>query len=327
MLKKYSKIILINILVFLSIGILAEGFVRCLVDGVNLAGTSSDIFQEDRFRNTLGFLPNVKGFSFGKNIFTDQNGFIKLACTNYDQQKKSILFIGDSVTQGVGVESDSSFVGKLSCHLQETHNIINAALIGYDFTDYKNVVNTILEENKLNVNQVIVNFCLNDIYDKNTSSPRVSTKNVLGKFLAYLKSNSYFYIWLKGTIMDRSKSYFLHDFELYKDTSKIENLTQQIGSIKKVCDEKGILWSVVIYPYEYQIRENKTEYFLPQEKLSNLLSVANVSLFSPYSFFENRVGTHTHTHTDLYLFGDGIHFSNKGHQFIFDFFLKENVIQ
>jgi lysophospholipase L1-like esterase len=325
--KKYFKLIFINFIVFFAVFLTVELLARLYANEVNLAGTSSDIFEENRFQSTLGFLPNATGFSFGKSVITDNNGFIKLTCTNYDEKKKSVLFIGDSVTQGVGVESDSSFVGKLSCHYQATHNIINAALIGYDFFDYKNVVTTILDEAKLNINQVIVNYCLNDIYDKKTTSPRVSTKNIAGKFLSYMKSNSYLYIWLKGTFMDRSRAYFLHDFALYKEPSKVENLVQQITSVKKKCDQKEIDWSVVIYPYEYQIREKKALYFLPQKKVDSLLSVANTSMFSPYSFLENSLHTHTHTHTDLYLFGDGIHFSNKGHQLIFDFFLKENLIQ
>lgn len=323
MIRKYSKVILINVLILFSFFLLAEGFVRFFVKDINLAGTSSDIFEENRFKSTLGFLPNAKGFSFGKNITTDENGFIKLACTNYDEKKKSVLFLGDSVTQGVGVESDSSFVGRLSCHYQATHNIINAALIGYDFIDYKNVVTTIIEEEKLDINQVVVNYCLNDIYDKKTTSPRVSTKNILGKLLSYMKSNSYFYIWLKGTFMDRSRAYFLHDLALYKDASKIENVEHQIAGVKKVCDEKNIKWEVVIYPYEFQIREDKTEYILPQGKIDSLLNEANISMLSPFSFLKNKKDKHT----SFYLFGDGIHFSEKGHRLIFDFLLEKNLIQ
>lgn len=321
-LLKYGKLILGNVLVFLITLVIIEKSCEFFISDINLVGTSSDIFIENRYNNTIGFLPNSKGYSFDNSLELDSLGFIKSICSQMDKKKDNILFLGDSVTQGVGVDSDSTFVAKLACSYNDSINIINASLIGYKFSDYYNVVETLVTENDISLKMVVINYCLNDVYSNNVKGMGANSKSLFGKILTYPKENSYLYIWLKNILFDRKKAYYIYDSNLYKEKELLQNLNSNAQLLLSQCKQHNIELKIVIHPYEYQIRENNTNLFFPQDEIQAILNDLDISVYRSEEFLAKRI----QKSEDLYLYGDGIHFSKKGHSLLLDFYLNENIL-
>ena len=175
----------------------------------------------------------------------------------------------------------------------------------------------------MQVDQVVINFCLNDIYNQSTKGIRAGSKNVFGRVLNFLKSNSYLYIWLKHKISDRNKAYYLYDSEFYHQQESLDYIEQTLTEINLICKNKSIDLSIVIFPYEYQLRSNDRELFFPQKNLSNIFQSVDIPFFDAEEFLISF----SKNSKELYLYGDGIHFSNKGHEQVFQYFLDKNIIE
>ena len=81
-------------------------------------------------------------------------------------------------------------------------------------------------------------------------------------------------------------------------------------------------------PYEYQLRKyQENSIFEPQQLIRHNLRSENISVYDCSDFLIKR----GYKSRDLYLYGDGIHFSEYGHQlmqeFIFDVVLAESDLK
>ena len=105
-LGKNIKIILFNIIIIIILLILSESIVRFL----NLSQMQG--YKAEIFRDKINRLkPNSEGVVGGIKFFVDKNG-LRVPEINYKYKTTNkILFIGDSVTFGVGVAEEESFVG------------------------------------------------------------------------------------------------------------------------------------------------------------------------------------------------------------------------
>ena len=72
---------------------------------------------------------------------------------------------------------------------------------------------------------------------------------------------------------------------------------------------------MVLLPFEYQVRMKKEEYLVPQKKLKAFLGDIGISYLDPFEMLI-RSGENSKS---LYLFADGVHFSEKGHKLIYEF--------
>lgn len=96
--------------------------------------------------NSLGFKSNKKGqIKYGQ---------------------KNILFIGDSLVEGVGVRYNDTFVGKLQKDYQsEDVSFLNASLQSYSNSIYLTKIYHLLERKKIKINEVVLMFTANDVHD------------------------------------------------------------------------------------------------------------------------------------------------------------------
>jgi lysophospholipase L1-like esterase len=77
---------------------------------------------------------------------------------------------------------------------------------------------------------------------------------------------------------------------------------------------------IFLLPYEYQVRNYENESVRkPQETLSESLSLSGIKIIDCIDAFKNEF---TESH-GFYLYGDGIHFSRKGHNKLAEFILNQ----
>lgn len=289
------------ILTTLLLLVVMELSIRVIFPQINYQGNQASLFVENRFNQTMGLVPNASGEVFGKEIRIDEYGFRKMNTpTNYD---KSWLFLGDSVTFGVGIEAEQIFP-QLIQNVFQSRKILNTAVMGYSTLNYLDVIETFLRDRN-DIEKVVLFFCLNDVYGNlSLNSTGASTKD---KALSFLRANSKLFLLIKKSFFDRSKVYALYDIGLYKDDNlDIDHHLNAIVKIKAVLDKSNIDFLVVILPYEYQLRVEGLK--APQALLNSFLARHNIESLDLYEDFSSL------NSEDYYLYGDPMHLSYLGHE-------------
>lgn len=227
---------------------------------------------------------------------------------------------------GIGVKNDSTFVGILQTKLDSV-KIFCPALIGYSSKDYLNIVTKLIEKehNELAIKKLFIFWCLNDIYSNypTKDSPDIRSRGMVGKFIQLLSRNLKTWHLLKYIFTDRQKDYYDYDKQFY--TLQDTNFTKSMEDIYRclaIASEHGIDTKLILLPYEYQIRFIRDEKnHKPQKLIKQKLSETNIQVIDILELIRN----YNIYSKSLYLFGDGIHFSNKGHKFIAELLLKNRI--
>ncbi len=299
----------------------AEFLTRLFFTDIHLSGTELTLLRDSVYFDSPGLVPNAYGLSNGAIKYVDSIGFWKYGKSNRKKKtKKKWLFLGDSVTMGIGVKNDSTFAGRISSDLSDVE-ILNPSLIGYSNKDYLNVVKKLIavDRNKLGISSVYLFWCLNDVYSDYDSLdlPGISKSNFVGEINSFFRKNSKLYHLLKETFTDRPKAYYLYDERFYNlSNNDFQKAISNLIDIKKILDENNISFTVILLPYEYQLRQNNPAQTKPQSIISSELREENIQVFDVLNSDEFQGGK------ELYLFGDGIHFSNMGHRKIAKIFKK-----
>jgi hypothetical protein len=136
-----------------------------------------------------------------------------------------------------------------------------------------------------------------------------------GGLLDVLRRHSRLYRWLIRTFADRPKAYYLHDSALYEDTRPRTSLSD-LEQVQTVADSLEIDLSIIVLPYEYQLRNSsETTLRSPQTLLSEWANAQDLTLCDAFDALK-VAGLPSR---ELYQYGDGIHFSPAGHRAIFQF--------
>jgi lysophospholipase L1-like esterase len=282
--------------------VLLELLVRWTHPEINYQGTQNTIIERNKNYGTLALKPNTKGIAYGIQIYSDKYGFRRLQTPA--TKDKTWLFLGDSVTFGVGVEDKYIFPQLIQNHFNDLQ-IINASIIGYSAQDYQNLATYFLEADKT-LEKVVLFYCLNDLYDPMVLSYDISIRE---RIHGFLRTNSKLYLMLKKVFFDRSKSYALYDISLYKQKSKdFKKNMASIARIKSLAEENDVDFQVVILPYEYQLRINGMR--TPQALIKNSFDKNNIQYFDLFDDFANE------TSESYFLYGDPMHLSVKGHKVV-----------
>ncbi|MCX6174250.1 MAG: SGNH/GDSL hydrolase family protein [Ignavibacteriales bacterium] len=316
--KKLLKLSIVNVLIILLLFLLLEITVRLLFPQIHLSGSSSALFKDSVYFNSAGLVPNSIGTSYGVKKEVNSNGFWKYNNSSPSiDKKKKWLFLGDSITMGIGVDNDSTFPGIINSEIDNVE-ILNSAMIGYSSLDYLNIVKKLIQKdgNVIGVQKIFIFWCLNDIYDfyPTSNSPDYREKGILGKVVKFLSANLKTWQLLKELFSDRQRDYFLYDYQFYEYSNPLFN--KSIANIEKcasIARLNNIDISVIILPYEYQIRNfNKKELFLPQQLFQKKFESIGIKIYD----ILKDLKPYMNNSKSLYLFGDGIHFSEQGHKLI-----------
>ncbi len=322
--KQYIwKLVWVNILVLAVMVFGIEAAVRWTMPGINNQGTDGNLMKDNRYGDSPGLRPGAQGLVFGKKVQVGRDGFIETSVPP-DSTKPVRLILGDSVTMGVGVDADSSFVGRLAKYYQHTLRLSNASLIGYSNKDYLNVAEHLLATDT-KVKGITVFFCLNDVYEGTTAVPMMSRKGWLAPAFTFLKQNSKAYMFLKGILSDRAKAYFDFDYAFYAANPDLVKLAaDRLDTINQACIKKGVSFNVVLLPYEYQLRNKDVDSLrAPQHSLQLLLEERLINVMDA----TDAAAEVLQPAAEGYLYADGIHFSNRGHLAISRFIIDKKLTE
>lgn len=281
---------------------------RIVRPDVNAQDTDRRLFKERGIGNSIGWTPNARGLSFGIEVSIDETGFRKI--TPPPSSRKTWLFLGDSVTFGVGVAEHQVFPQLIQNRLSGVR-VRNSAVTGYSILNYRDVVTHMLETHQA-LDRVILFYTLNDAYGNLIVR---QDRGVMAAPLSLLRRHSRLYILAKDLATDRSKAYFMYDYALYaEDRSEWIQAMTTISEMGRTLNRHRIPFDVVLLPYEYQLRMAGGNFLRPQRLITQALVAEKINVIDLYDDFAGK----ERDSRDFFLFGDPMHLSILGHQVVSD---------
>lgn len=311
---------LISVSFCLLLLLLAEFYCRWFTD-INFRRTSRDFVVTNAAGTVVANAKNAHGISFGTDVYSDENGFRVNPLRTEKSHDQAVLFLGDSVTFGVGIPEEKTFVGMFR-EKNPDLTTYNSAVVGFSIPDYRRVITTFLPAHP-EVKTVYLFYCLNDFHDESemkTAAEQTLTSFLKTKAAAVLESgneffgaHSKFYVYVTGIIIDPSNRYFQSDYETYKvNDEKFNRTIQPLKDINEELKGKNIKFVVFINPYEKQLRSGAEADLMPQKRLENYFRQHDIQFVDTLQNFKNI------NPAEGFLFKDPAHLSEKGHQIVFD---------
>ena len=297
---------LISISVTLALLLVVEWASRSILARVYNRKFDSSLIQENKYGIASGLKPNAVGMVWSKVFHTDEmGGRIQL---KKKSSKRKLLMIGDSVTEGVGVDDSATFAN--SYNNEDERDIRNISLIGWSVSDYRNVIEQLLSQDSL-IKDIYLFYCLNDIYGKlkGNSLPAIADKGLFSQLNALLQDRYSTYKLIKLLVYQNSDHYYRYDAALYNDTSKVNAMMADMIYIRDVCQRSNVGLKIFILPYRSQLKNRSNN--LPQRVLSDFFSKNNIR-------FQDimKIWPQYSDYNKFYLFADEIHLSEKGHNLL-----------
>lgn len=307
MLKRAATTLLIVLLLLAAI----EVGSRIVLNRIYNRDFDSTLIAEQKYFSSPGLIPNRQSVVWGKTFSTDSFGGRKNKVAP-NASKKKWLLIGDSVTEGVGVDDSSTFSSLFSVEMKD-YSVLNLSLIGYSTTDHVNVLSTALQSDS-STELVTLFYCLNDVYGKSAANelPKMAKQNILGKLNALLQNRYATYRLIKLFFYQHSNRYFQYDLQFYKEQDPhFKTAMKDLFICDSLCKANNIYFSVVALPYQSQLT-NKN--FLPQQLIETFCKQHRIEFSNAATYLLQQPD-----YSSLYLFADEIHFSDKGHKAIAEF--------
>ena len=270
---------------------------------------------------------------------SDKNSF-RTFCDKMDLNSKEfdLAFIGDSFTEGVGVNYENTFVGRITNNYEDL-KIANLGVVSYSPSIYFTKIKHLLEDG-YKFKRVIIYFDISDIYDDNRKykliNNRISRKKsaVLSNIQRTLKSSFPFLAYslktLKNDVFKKTNvinkcTYlnYCHEKSSWTFNNKFFGDKEINKSLKfmemtyELLRKNDIKMSVGIYPWPAQIL-----YDNGQSKIVTLMN--NFCMNKCEFFFNNFTDFFDETTfidkekiiSKYYIEGD-VHFNSLGNEKIF----------
>ena len=224
-------------------------------------------------------LTNSLGFKDDKKINIEK-----------DIDKKRIIFIGDSFTEGVLLNFEKTFAGIFKKYLAERDiDFLNAGRGGYSPIIYWTKIKHLLEIEKVKFDELYVFIDLSDTFDEYATydlnenqnvilknipqSKPIQRENFIGKTKIFLKENTIFTYFILNYISDTLSNndyariwyhHIVNDVHFDKwpinksaynewGEKGIKLQIKYMNKLKKLLDENNVKLTVVVYPWISQI--------------------------------------------------------------------------
>ena len=322
-------------LVALLLILLGEVAVRLFAPDVNLQGIDQRLFAPRDADGTKAWQPGAKGLSFGTEVLIDDNGCRHVG--DAADPTASWILLGDSVTFGVGVESEETFAGRLQT-ANPTTRIYNTAVVGTGIGGYRVCLDRVVDKTE-NLRRVTLFYCLNDLPESSKSEKAASlpaqkatkTKHpetdellfherhrpaAIERITDFGRKHSKLFLYLKGTVVNPSEIYFNWMYKRYEEIDGEDDLAQRLAPIATMAAQvqsKGAKFEVVVLPYEFQLREDNPKLWLPQRLVCDYLEAENIDYRDAQDWFEQD----GRAPSEFFLFADPMHLSPQGHRLVF----------
>ena len=295
-----------------------EGVSRFVLNRIYNRSFDSSLFAWHKYFNSTGLKKDTMGIVWGKQFHTDQ-----FACRRsprpFSPKKKKWLFIGDSVTEGVGVDDSSTFAAIVAMHTDSV-NVMNYSLIGYSDYDYLNVLKKLLDNTDSSINKVTICFCLNDVYAHADAADlgQMQRPGILGRINGLVQNRSAFYKVIKLLVYQNADRYFQYDLDFYKSGGYyFQESMRYLKACNDLCKRNGVEMNVVMLPYRSQLVNTDENDRRPQKLVGDFCRSLNIPFSDPIDYCSK-----TQNPKDLYLFADEIHFSEAGHKMMANYILS-----
>ena len=238
------------------------------------------------YHHTFG--KNKVFYKNGIKYITDSYGFRNSSVKKHQKKyERSILFIGDSFTEGIGLNFEDTFVGIIKKTLsKENIEVFNAARSSYSPIIYYKKIKFLIENEKIRFDEAIIFLDISDVEDEskiykldnngNVISRNLSSEinyNQLGdqKYRVFLYKNTtifYFASKLIYNLFIKKKGKFddliSQDFKRDKWTINKESyneygqngtklMLKYMDMLKKTLDKNNIEMTIAVYPWPSQV--------------------------------------------------------------------------
>ena len=280
-------------------------------------------------------------------IITNSLGFkdSKIHNVEKNSSKRRIIFIGDSFTEGVGLDYENTFVGIIDKYLsQYSILVLNAGVSSYSPKIYYRKIKYLIENENIKFSDLVVYIDISDIEDEalnyliDENDNIISKKNDLSKNTQYnyiknLLKNNTFIIFnslsiIKQVIQPTPDHIKLKSFKkarldnAYSNYGFEESL-KYMNKLYDLCTKNQINLIVSIYPWPTQILEEDLNSKQVQiwSNWSMQKKVKFINYF-PLLVKENISTEDKKKIIDKFYFKNDVHFNIKGNKLIADYFIK-----
>ncbi len=273
------------------------------------------------------------------------------------KEKRRILFLGDSFTEGIGIAYEDSFVGILEKKYPE-FEILNAGVAGYSPKLYFLKMKYVLEEVQLELDELIVFVDLSDVLDEfryrdflPTNQEKRST--TIRKIKQLLESNSLVYNRLRyfknnyrsnkekekhraKPVAEKLAKDFIHtdplegiqywtvDEKMFSNWGEegLEMAMSNMDSLYLLCQMQNIKMTVAIYPWPVQIKRNEidSKQVLAWKNFTQARNIRLINYFPDFILEANAVDQQ-----QFFIEGD-IHWNKMGHQKIAEKIVNDSIL-
>lgn len=197
----------------------------------------------------------------------------------YDTNKRRVLFIGDSFTEGVGIPYEKTFVGLVDKRVDHDKiDILNGAIVSYSPKLYFNKVKYLLDKN-YKINDLYVFIDISDIFNEleyelfeSQNSKNEIWSALLCKAGEFLRNNSFLFNvsrYYVGQIEETKMRDFFSYIELHRDEASSwtlnENIYKEWGErgvhlaekhmleLVDLCKANNIAMTIAVYPWKNEL--------------------------------------------------------------------------
>lgn len=113
---------------------------------------------------------------------------------------------------------------------------------------------------------------------------------------------------------------FLWDYQIYLEKNSQTGALYPLLKVFNHAEAAGIPLTVVLLPYEYQLRAQEDEYWFPQDMVKDYLCHKGIPFRDAREWFTEGDSK------DYFLFADGMHLSRLGHERVFRALVSDDVL-
>ena len=291
--------------------------------------------------------------AMGYKIYTNSLGFKDKTSRNVTlkAQKKRVVFIGDSFTEGVGFNYEQSFVGLIGKELEKKDiKILNAGVSSYSPIIYYRKIKHYIDTVGLDFDQLVLFLDISDIQDEAMSYTFDDSENVIGhplskenepeeKVKRFITDHTILLSNLRILIRKLKKkapitrepkvedtingyrSLWTINNDAYNEYGKqgISLAITRMNMLVALLKKKNIKLTLVVYPWPDQIwhKDLNSKQVVIWNEWANKNNAEFINLF-PYFINELKP---MEVLEKYFILGD-IHWNAKGHKLVADSFLK-----
>ncbi len=285
-----------------------------------------------------GLKSNFKGkVTWGDNkslMYTDSLGFKDSSNRKVDLRtnKKRILIMGDSFTEGVGMPYEKTFTGLASAKVDSnTYEIINAGASSFSTKLYYLRTKYLLEVEKMSFNELYVYVDISDIVDDVTyesfqPQDKPTRESIMRQVDSWFATHSIIYRYSRAAIVRyfptshyyEERSLWTVDEAMYKKWGEpgIPLSLRNMEQLYQLTQQHGIKMHVAVYPWPAQIK-NKDLDSKQVQIWKQFAKEKNINFINYFPDFISEDKPVEEITQKYFIPGDG-HWNEAGHEVIAD---------